>query len=174
VKRHKGHLALASVLWDARGIIFIDNFENSQIINSEYYMALLEHLNDEIKEKTAPFEELIAVSSRLCHKSIKTTAKLHELGYELLLHPPFSPDLSPTAFFLFADLKRMLAGKNFSTNETEAYFEPISKSYTIKIVSPSKGSFLNNKTESYQKIVFYYVPKPSNFSAHEKFKTQFF
>jgi hypothetical protein len=25
----------------------------------------------------------------------QTTAKLHELGYELLLHPPYSPDLAP-------------------------------------------------------------------------------
>jgi hypothetical protein len=39
----------------------------------------------------------------------------------------------PQSLFLFADLKRMLAGKKFSTNEeviveTEAYFETISKS----------------------------------------------
>jgi hypothetical protein len=27
-----------------------------------------------------------------CHKSIKMTAKLHELGHELLPHPPYSPD----------------------------------------------------------------------------------
>jgi [histone H3]-lysine36 N-dimethyltransferase SETMAR len=55
---------------------------------------------------------------------------LHELGYELLPHPPYSPDLAPSDFFLLADLKRMLAGKKFSTNEkviveTEAYFEAI-------------------------------------------------
>jgi [histone H3]-lysine36 N-dimethyltransferase SETMAR len=53
--------------------------------------------------------------------------KLDVLCYELLPHPPFSPDLAPSDFFLFADLKRMLAGKKFSTNEeviakTEAYF----------------------------------------------------
>jgi [histone H3]-lysine36 N-dimethyltransferase SETMAR len=70
----------------------------------------------------------------LCHKSIKTTAKLHESGYDLLSHPPYSPDLASSDFFLFADLKRMLVGKKFSTNEeiiveTEAYFEAISKSY---------------------------------------------
>jgi hypothetical protein len=40
----------ASVLGDARGIIFIDYLEKSQTINSEYYTALLEHLNDEIKK----------------------------------------------------------------------------------------------------------------------------
>jgi hypothetical protein len=47
---------LASVLWDVRGFIFIDYLEKGQTINSEYYMALLERLNDEIKTTTAPFE----------------------------------------------------------------------------------------------------------------------
>jgi [histone H3]-lysine36 N-dimethyltransferase SETMAR len=59
-------------------------------------------------------------------------AKLHELGYELRPHPPYSPDLAPSDFFLFAELKRMLAGKKFSTNqevitETDAYLEAKSK-----------------------------------------------
>jgi hypothetical protein len=55
VERRNGQLA--SVLWDALVTIFIDYFEKGQNINSEYYMALLEHLNDEIKKKTAQFEE---------------------------------------------------------------------------------------------------------------------
>jgi hypothetical protein len=46
VERHNGQLAS---VWDARGIIFFDHLEKSQIINSEYNMALLERLNDEIK-----------------------------------------------------------------------------------------------------------------------------
>jgi hypothetical protein len=67
---------------------------------------------------------------RMCHKLIISWAKLHELGYELLHHPPYLPDLAPSDLFLFPDLKRMLAGKKISTNEeviteTEAYFETI-------------------------------------------------
>ena len=55
-------------------------------------------------------------------------AKLHELHFELLSHPPYSPDLAPSDYQLFADLKKMLLGKRFSFNEeviseTEAYFE---------------------------------------------------
>ena len=39
---------LASVFWDAQGILFIDYIEKGRIINSEYYMALLVHLKEEI------------------------------------------------------------------------------------------------------------------------------
>jgi hypothetical protein len=59
----------------------------------------------------------ILPTSALYHKSIKITAKLHELDYELLPHPPYSPDLTFSDLFLFADLKKMLAGKKFSTNQ---------------------------------------------------------
>jgi hypothetical protein len=48
MKRCNGQLA--SVLWDARGFIFIDYLEKGQTINSEYYIALLERLNDEIED----------------------------------------------------------------------------------------------------------------------------
>jgi hypothetical protein len=70
----------------------------------------------------------------LCHKLIKTTAKLHELNYELLPHSSYSPDLASSDLFLFADLKKMLAGKKSSTNqevivENLVYFEAISKSF---------------------------------------------
>ncbi|GFT99035.1 putative DD34D transposase [Trichonephila clavipes] len=59
--------------------------------------------------------------------------KLHELGFELLLHPPYNPDLAPSDFFLFSDLKRMLAGQKFCADEeviakTEAYFKAEDKS----------------------------------------------
>jgi [histone H3]-lysine36 N-dimethyltransferase SETMAR len=53
----------------------------------------------------------------LCHISIKTTAILHTLGYELLPHSPYSPDLALSDLFLLTDLKRLLAGKIFSTNK---------------------------------------------------------
>jgi len=128
---------MASVFWDARGIIFIDYCKKGHTINSDYYIALLEHLKDQIAKKRPHLKKkkvLFHQDNALCHKSIKTMAKLHELGFELLPHPAYSPDLAPSDFFLFADLKRMLAGKKFSSDEeviaeTEAYFETREKSY---------------------------------------------
>ena len=51
-----------------------------------------------------------------CHKSLKTMAKLYELGFELLPHPPYSPDLAPSDYWLFAQLKKWLAGRKFHSN----------------------------------------------------------
>lgn len=41
--------------------------------------------------------------------------KLHELGFELLSHPPYSPDLAPSDYLLFADLTTMLQCKRFTS-----------------------------------------------------------
>ena len=42
---------MASVFWDAHGILFIDYLEKGKTINSDYYMALLNRLSAEIKKK---------------------------------------------------------------------------------------------------------------------------
>ena len=61
---------LASVFWDALGILFIDYLEKGRTINSEYYIALLVHLKEEIAKKTATNEEeKSALSSRQCNVS---------------------------------------------------------------------------------------------------------
>ena len=46
-----------------------------------------------------------------CHKSMKTMVKLNELKFELLPHPPYSPDLASNNYLLFAELKKNAPGK---------------------------------------------------------------
>jgi histone-lysine N-methyltransferase SETMAR len=43
--------------------------------------------------------------------------KLRDLHYELLEHPPYSPDLAHSDFHLFPKLKLFLAGQHFSSNQ---------------------------------------------------------
>lgn len=44
-------------------------------------------------------------------------AKLRDLRCEILDHPPYSPDLAPSDFYLFLTFKKFLVGKHFSSNE---------------------------------------------------------
>ena len=111
-----------------------------------------------MKKKKVLFHQ----DNALCHKPLRTMAKIHDLGFELLPHPPYSPDLAPSDFFLFSDLKSVLAEKKFGCNEevvaeTEAYFEAKPKEYyqngikngkvVIIVVSILKGTMLNNQNE---------------------------
>ena len=64
------------------------------------------------------------------HTFVVSMAKFHELRYELLPHPPYSPDLAPSDYFLFPNLKKWLDGKRFYSNDeiisqTDTYFEEV-------------------------------------------------
>jgi len=60
--------------------------------------------------------------------------KLRDLHYELLEHPPSSPDLAPSDFCLFPKLKIFLAGQRFSSSQeaiaaVEGYFAELTKNH---------------------------------------------
>ena len=49
------------------------------------------------------------------HTAHRTTCTLQQLGWEVLPHPPSSPDLAQSVFHLFGPLKEFLGGQHFST-----------------------------------------------------------
>ena len=49
------------------------------------------------------------------HVSKNTLQKLEELGWEVLAHPPYSPDLAPSDYHIFRSLKQYLQGKKFKS-----------------------------------------------------------
>jgi len=60
--------------------------------------------------------------------------ELRDLHYELLEHPPYSPDLALSDFYLFPKLKLFLAGQRFSSNQeaiaaVEEYFADLTKNH---------------------------------------------
>ena len=103
-------------------------------------MALLVCLKEELAKKRPQMKKkkvLFHQNNTPCHKSIATMAKLNELHFELLPDPSYSLNLAPSDYYLFANLKRMLRGKGFGSNEeaiteTEAYFEAKGKSFCKK------------------------------------------
>jgi len=50
---------MASVFWDAEGILFIDYFEKGKILTREYYSNLLTRLDETILEKSPCFPKEI-------------------------------------------------------------------------------------------------------------------
>ena len=92
---------MGSVFWDMHGILLIDFLPKGQMINSDYYIALLDRLEDAIKKKRphmAKKKPLFQQDNALVHKSMKTMVKSNDLRSELLPHPLYSPHLTPSDF----------------------------------------------------------------------------
>jgi histone-lysine N-methyltransferase SETMAR len=75
------------------------------------------------------------------HKSFLAMGKLRDLNSKLLEHPPYSPDLALSDFYLFPKLKLFFAGQRFSSNQeaiaaVEGYFADLTKNhYRDKIMA---------------------------------------
>ncbi|GFV13427.1 histone-lysine N-methyltransferase SETMAR [Trichonephila clavipes] len=51
------------------------------------------------------------------HKSVVTPQKLWKLGWEVLMHPPYSPDLAPSDYYLFLALQDFLSDKKLGSRQ---------------------------------------------------------
>ncbi|EFN76526.1 Histone-lysine N-methyltransferase SETMAR, partial [Harpegnathos saltator] len=68
------------------------------------------------------------------HVSKKTLRKLKSLKWDVLTHPPYSPDIAPSDYHLFRSLQNYLNGKNFDSlealkNGVSSFFESKPRSF---------------------------------------------
>ena len=88
---------------NARGIIYTDYLEKGQTITGAYYESLLHRLSEKIKKKRPHLKKKKILSYQdnvLVHTCAISMAKIMELKFELLQHPPYLPDLAPSDFFI--------------------------------------------------------------------------
>lgn len=70
------------------------------------------------KFKTEDRKKIILHHNTLLHSFNETVAFLNRLGISVLAHPPHSPDLAPSDFFLFPKVKDSIRGQRFESSET--------------------------------------------------------
>lgn len=128
---------MASVFWDAKGILLIDYLEKGRTITGKYYSNLLDQLDAKIREKRPGLKKkkiIFHQDNAPVHKGALAMGKLRDLGYDLLGHPPYSPDLAPSDFHLFPNLKKFISGKRFASNKevegaVDGYFHSLPDSH---------------------------------------------
>ena len=58
---------------------------------------------------------------RLLHDNapVHTAAAVKKCGFQEIEHPPYSPDLAPSNYYLFSKLKKDLRGRKFDDDDDE-------------------------------------------------------
>jgi len=110
---------LTSIFWDQDGILHIDYLPKGQTINVEYYSSLLVQQKDILKEKRhgkVTKRVLFLHDNASAHRALATQKKLAYMGFQCLDHPPYSPDLAPSVYYLFPGLKKQMKGRHFSSD----------------------------------------------------------
>jgi len=106
-------------------------------ITGQTYSNTITALREAIKEKRRgklSAGVLLLHDNAPVHMSAKFQAAIRQCGFQQLHHPPYSPDLAPSDYFLFRVMKKFLRGEPFSSDEevkeaVTTWFEEQSKDF---------------------------------------------
>jgi [histone H3]-lysine36 N-dimethyltransferase SETMAR len=105
------------IWWDWKGVVHYEVLPPGLTMNSVLYCKQLDRLEERIQKTRPELANRKGVvfhhDNARPHTSKMTRQKLLELGYEVLPHPPYSPDLAPSDYYLFLALQNFLNDKKF-------------------------------------------------------------
>ncbi|PNF39144.1 hypothetical protein B7P43_G01326 [Cryptotermes secundus] len=102
-----------------KGVIHVDFLTNARTVNAAYYSDLLATgMKEKIRSKWKTGGKGVAFlqDNARPHMAKTTMETLQKLKWNLLTHPPYSPDLAPCDFYLFGRIKSDLQGVWFMDN----------------------------------------------------------
>ena len=111
---------MTSIFWDSQGVIMIDYLEQGCTIKGAYYAGKLRWLRQEIARKRQgklTRGVLLLQDNAPAHTSQVAMTAATECGFEILPHTPYSPNMTPSDFYLFLKLKSHLCGTQYGSNE---------------------------------------------------------
>jgi len=109
---------LLCMWWDTEGVVHWELLPQGQTITAEVYCRQLDRVAEALAEKRSHRQQHIFLHDNARpHTARLTQRKLAQLGWEVLDHPPYSPDLAPTDYKAFRSLQHWLNGKEFATED---------------------------------------------------------
>jgi histone-lysine N-methyltransferase SETMAR len=111
---------MTAVFWDSKGIIHLDFLTGQKTINAQYYSTLLNEkvkLAIRSKRRKRQYSVFFLQDNAHPHTAALTMVTLLKLKWDVLPHPPYSPDLAPSDYHLFGPMKGVLGGKRFRNND---------------------------------------------------------
>ncbi|GFU42902.1 histone-lysine N-methyltransferase SETMAR [Trichonephila clavipes] len=94
---------------------------HGQALNSDLYCQQLDCLKLAIDQKWPALAnrrgDVFKKDNARTHTSVLTRHNLWELDWEILMHPPYSPDLAPSDYHLFLALQNFLSDKKLGSRE---------------------------------------------------------
>ena len=93
-----------------------DYLPRDNTVNGQYYADLLTKLRKVVTRKrgiTCTQNLPLLQDNAPSHKARLAQVTANDLNIEILPHPPYSPDLAPSDFFVFPNLKKTAKRKSF-------------------------------------------------------------
>jgi len=112
---------MLTLFWDMHGPMLVHFQAHGQTVNSANYCAMLQNeLKPAIckKRRGMPSKNvLLHHDNAHPHTAAGTVETVQHLGFKLLQHPPYSPNLVPSDYHIFGLLKETLHCHKFTSDE---------------------------------------------------------
>ena len=116
-----GTKVMLLVFWDAQGVILCKFVPNGVGINAQFYAQFMCRLREAIRRKRPHLwchnRFWIHHDNAPAHRSVRVRNFLTQTNTHVVQHAPYSPDLTPSDFFLFNWLKKHMCGERFPSLE---------------------------------------------------------
>ena len=104
-----------------KGIVYYELLDENQAITSEVYCHQLNRLKEVLLEKGPSLINrkgvIMHYDNARPHISKATKNLIKEFGWEVMHHPPYSPNLAPADFSFFRSLQNRLMGQRLTSIE---------------------------------------------------------
>ena len=111
---------MATIFWDAQGVLLFNVLETGETINANRYCQTLDKLREAVSRKRPgrlTRGVILQHDNATPHTANTTRDWIQRYGWEVLPQPPYSPDLAPSDYHFFGPLKRHLAGQRFTDDD---------------------------------------------------------
>lgn len=106
------------VWWDVYGVVYWELLPSNTTITAKVYCNQIQKMRAEYQKKRPKTgKKYFLHDNARPHIAKVTKEKLKGLDWEVLPHPPYSPDLAPTDYHLFLSLSNSLRDKKFDNQE---------------------------------------------------------
>ncbi|XP_017791911.1 PREDICTED: histone-lysine N-methyltransferase SETMAR-like [Habropoda laboriosa] len=112
--------AMASVFWNRKGLLLCEFMPAGTTNNADRYCVTLKNLRRAIQNRK---RGMLTKGVRFHQDNARpyiarvTTDLINKFGWDTVTHPPYSPDIAPSDYHLFPELKKHLGGTHFRTGE---------------------------------------------------------
>ncbi|UYV75597.1 hypothetical protein LAZ67_13000696 [Cordylochernes scorpioides] len=114
---------------DKKGIFHHEYLPAGQTVIKDMYLGILRRLREAIRkkrpEKWTNGGWILHHDNARPHTVHLMTSFLAKNGTQILLQPPYFPDIAPNDFFLFPKLKAVLKGRHFDTRDDIIEISPL-------------------------------------------------
>lgn len=107
------------IWWSAQGVEYWELLPAGRNVNAQVYTSQLRSLKARVDGSRVQSGRISFLHDNARpHIAKSVRAELETFGWRVLAHPPYSPDLAPSDYWLFSHLHQFLNGQHFDNESS--------------------------------------------------------